>query len=95
MENCFAFHREKRSSSERKNALEAKIGALEERFKSLASFGQIFDSPCSFGAQASTCTLDCFMFGTSGEVISSATVTRVQTVLRATPLITEKFMDNL
>ena len=40
-----SLHIEKRSSSKREKALEAKIGALEERFKNLMSSGKIMDSP--------------------------------------------------
>jgi hypothetical protein len=43
VENCFAFHPKKRPSSDQKNELVAKIGALEEGFKNLASSGQILD----------------------------------------------------
>ena len=80
VDNYFALHPEKHSSSERENALEAKIGALKERFKILASSGQILNSPSSSKAQASFSTPDYYMFGASGEVVSSAAVTRAQTV---------------
>ena len=80
MENCFALHPEKRPTSERENAMEAKIGALEERFKSVASSGQILDSPSTSGTKASSSTPDYYMFGASGQVVSSAVVTRAQTV---------------
>ena len=42
--------------------MEAKIDALEERFKNLALFGQILDSPSSSGARASFFTPDYYMF---------------------------------
>ena len=88
MDNYFALHPEKRPTLEPEKTLEAKIGALEERFKSLASSGQILDSPTSSGAQASSSTPDYYMFGASGEVMSSAAVTRAHDVLRATPSTT-------
>ena len=50
VENCFAFHPKKCLSSICEKMLEAKIRALEERFKSLASSNQILDSPSSSGA---------------------------------------------
>ena len=75
--------------------LEVKIEALEERFKSLALSDQIFDSPSSFGAQASSSTPDYYMFGASRKVVCSATVIRTQTVLRSTPLTTEETVDSL
>ena len=68
---CFAFHPEKRPSWEQKNMLEAKIA-----FKSLVSSGQILDTPSSPGAQANSSTLDYYIFGASGEVVSSAAVRR-------------------
>jgi hypothetical protein len=80
VENCFALHPEKRPSSDRKKTLETKVGALEERFKNLASSGQILDVPSSSGAQASSSAPDYYMFGASGEVVSSAAVTRAQSV---------------
>ena len=86
MENCFAFHPEKHLSSEQEKTLEVKIGALEERFKSLALSGQILDSPSFFGAQGSSSTPDYYMYGASGEVVSSAAVTQTQTMSQATPL---------
>ena len=69
-----------------KNALEAKIGALEERFKNLASSGQILDLPSSSGAKARSSILDYYMFGALGEVMSSVAVICAQSVSRATPL---------
>ena len=78
--NCFALHAKKRPTLERVKVLEAKVGALEERFKSLASSGQILDSPSSCGAQSSSSTSDYYMFRASGEVVSSAAVTRAQAV---------------
>ena len=80
VENCFVLHPEKRPSTDREKALEAKVGALEERFKNLASSGQISDVPSSSGAQASSSTPDYYMFGASGEVVSSAAVTRAQSL---------------
>ena len=95
MENCFALHLEKRPSSEREKALEAKVGALEERFKSLASSSQILDSPSSFGTQPSSSTPDYYMFGALGEMMSSASVTRAQGVSQATPSTTGESVANL
>ena len=95
VENCFALHPEKRPTSEREKAMEAKIGALEERFKSLASSGQILDSPSTSGTKDSSSTPDYYMFGASGQVVSSAAVTRAQTVSRATPSTTGEPVHNL
>ena len=80
MENFFALNPKKRPSSDRKKALEGNIEALEERFKSLASSGQILDSPFSFGAKASSSILDYYMFRASGEVMNSVALTCAQTV---------------
>jgi hypothetical protein len=95
VENCFVLHPEKCPTSEWKKTMEAKIGALEERFKSLALSGQILDSPSTSGTKASSSTPDYYMFGASGQVVSSAAVTRAQTVSRATPSTTGESMDNL
>ena len=78
-----------------KKALEAKIGALEERFKSLVSSGQILDSPSSSGAQASSSTSDYYMFEASGEVVSFAAVTCAKAVSRATPATTGELVASL
>ena len=75
VENCFALHPDKLHSSEREKTLEVKIVALKERFKNLASFGQILDSPSSFENLASSSTLDYYMFGALGKVGSSAVET--------------------
>ena len=79
MENSFALHPEQHPSSEREKALEAKIGTLEERFKSLVN----------------SSTPYYYMFRASGEVMSSAAVIRAQTVLRATASTTGESVDNL
>ena len=94
VENCFALHPEKRPSTDRKK-LEAIVGAFEERFKNLASSGQISDVPSFFGARASYFTLDYYMFGASREVVSSTAVTRVQSVSRATPTTTGEAVESL
>ena len=65
-----------------------KIGALEERFKSLASSGQILDSPSTSRTKANSFTQEYYMFGTLGKVVSFAAVARAQTVSRATPATT-------
>ena len=88
VDNCFALHLDKRSTSEREKTLEAKIGALEERFKSLASSSQNLDSLSFSRAQASFSTSDYYMFGASGEVVSSAATTRAQALSQATPSTT-------
>jgi hypothetical protein len=75
--------------------LEAAIDALEDRFKNLTSSGQILDLLSSSEAKASISTLDYYMFGASGEVVSSAAVTRVQSVSRATPSIIKEFVESL
>ena len=75
--------------------METKIEAFEERFKSLASSGQTLDSSSSSAPQASSSTLDYYMFGASGEVVSSATVTQAQTVSRATPSTIGESVDKL
>ena len=95
MKNCFILNLEKRPSFNRKKTLKAGIGALEERFKSLASSGQILDSPSSSSTKASSSTTYYYMFGASGEVVSSATVTRAQSVSRATSSTTRESMDSL
>ena len=95
MKNVFAFHPEKRPTSEREKAIEAKIGALKEKFKSLVSSDQILDSPSTSGTKASSSTPYYYMSGASEQVVSSAAVRRVQTVSRATPPTTRKSMDNL
>jgi hypothetical protein len=68
--------------------LEVKVGALKERFKNLASFGQILDVPSSSEAQFSFSAPDYYMFETSGEMVSSVAVTRAQSVSRTTPSTT-------
>ena len=80
VDNCFALHPEKRPTLEREKTLEAKIGALEERFRSLAS---------SSGAQVSSSTPNYYMFGASGEVVSSAALSQV------TPSTTEESVTSL
>ena len=95
VQNCFILHQEKRHFSKREKMLEAKIGALEKRFKNLALSDQILDSPSSSGAQASSSTLDYYVFKASGEVVSSAAVTRAQIVSRARPSTTGESVDNL
>jgi hypothetical protein len=80
VENCFALHPEERPSSDRKKTLETKVGAFEERFKNLASSGQILDVPSSFGTQVSSSAPDYYIFGASRKVVSSAAVTRAQSV---------------
>ena len=76
VENCFALHLEKCLYFDWEKMLEAKIGALEERFKSLALSSQILDSLSSSEATASSSTPNYYMFGTWGEVVNSAAVTR-------------------
>ena len=95
MEDYFALHPEKQPYSDREKTMEAKIGALEERFKNLASSGQILDSPSSSGAQLSSLTLDYYMCGALGEVVSSAAVTRAQSISRAKPSTARKFVESL
>ena len=95
VQNCFALHPKKLSSLEWGKTLEAKIGALEKMFKRLASSGQILNSPSSSVAQVSSFISDYYMFETSGEVVSSAAVTRAQTVSRTTSLTTRESMENL
>ena len=89
VDNYFALHPDKCRTLEEEKTIEIKIGALEERFKSLVSSGQILDSPSSSGAQASSSTLDYYMFGALGEVVSSAAVSQ------ATPLTTGELVANL
>ena len=94
MKNRFALHPTK-YFSELENALEAKIGALKERFKNLASSDQILDSPSSSEAKASSSTADYYIFKASREVVSSAAVTRTQSVPRATPSTIGESVDSL
>ena len=61
----------------------------------MAASGQILDSPSSCGAQVNSSTPNCHMFGTSGEVVSSVAVTRVQTISRATPSTTKELVNSL
>ena len=68
--------------------MEAKLGDLEEKFKSLASSGQILDSPAPSRAKASSFTPDYYMLRALGEVVSSAAVTHAQSMSRATSPIT-------
>ena len=75
--------------------LKAKIGELEEKLKSLASSGQILDSPSSFEAKASSSTPDYYVFGASGEVVISVVVTPAQFVSRATPSTIGESVDSV
>ena len=68
---------------------------LEERFKNLASSGQILGLPSSSKAKASSSTLYYYMFGASGEVVNFAEVTHAQAVSRATSFTRGDFVDNL
>lgn len=95
VENYFALHPDKRPSTNREKAWEAKVGALEERFKNLAASGQISNVPSSSGTQASSSTSDYYMFGASGEIVSSAAVTRAQSVSRAMPPTTGEVVESL
>lgn len=56
--------------------LEAKFGALEERFKNLASSGQILESLAPLEAIASSSTTDYYMFKALVELVNLAVVTR-------------------
>lgn len=62
MENCFDLYLEKRPSFEQKKTLEAKIGALEERFKKLASFVQFLKLSAPSKTKGSSFTPDYYMF---------------------------------
>ena len=53
-ENCFILHPKKRPASEKEKALEAKIAALEAKFKTVASLGQVTGSGVSPSARAHT-----------------------------------------
>ena len=81
--------------SQRERGLEAKIGALKERFKNLASSGQILDLPAPSGAHANSLIINYYMFGTSGEVIGSTAVARAKFVSRATPSTTTESVESL
>lgn len=94
-DNCFVLHPEKQPSSALEKVLEVKIGTLGERIENLASSSQILDPQVPSRVYASSFTLDYYMLGTSREVVSSATVTRAQSVSRATPPTTEGSIDNL
>ena len=54
----------------------------------------IFDSPCSSGVKAIYCTLDYYMFKTSKDAVSYATVTRAQSVPQAMPSTIWKSMES-
>lgn len=56
---------------------------LEERFKNLASSGQILDSPSSSKANVSSFFLDYHMFGVLEKMMSSEAMTCAQSVSRA------------
>ena len=58
VEYCFALHLEKTSIFHARKALETKLEALEERFKNLASSGQILESPIPPEAKVSLSTPD-------------------------------------
>ena len=83
-ENCFILHPEKRPASEKEKALEAKIAALEAKFKTVASLGQVTGSGVSPSARAHTFGSDVYMFGASGEM-AAAVATRAQTL--ANPVV--------
>lgn len=76
-DNCFILHPEKRPSSTREKELEAKIGALEEKFKTLASLDQVIDPHIASGAKIGPSTPNYYMHGASGEVMDSMATTRV------------------
>jgi hypothetical protein len=83
VENCFALYLDKRPSTDQEKALEAKVGALEEN---LTSSGQISDVPSSSRAQARSSTPDYYMFGASGQIMSSTAVTVVARVFSISQL---------
>ena len=56
---------------------------LEFGFKNLASSSQILESPAPPGTKASLSTLDYYMFGALGEVVSLAVVTTSSTTRRS------------
>lgn len=60
--------------------LEAKLGALEERFKNLTSSDHILESLAPFRAKATSFIHDYYMFEASREVVNLADVTRAQSV---------------
>ena len=74
--------------------MEAKIEALEEKFKSLASSGQILDLPSSSVAQANSSILDYYMFGASGEVVSSAVVSQATLLTTRESVASLRARDN-
>ena len=69
-DHCFILHPEKQPLSAWEKAMEAKLGDLEEKFKSLASSGQILTSSAPSGAKASSSTPHYYMLGAFGEVVS-------------------------
>jgi hypothetical protein len=75
--------------------LEVKISTLEEKFKKLALSDQILDVPSSSGPKANSSTPDYYMFRVSGEMVSSAAVTRAQSVSRATLPTTGDYVESL
>ena len=72
--------------------METNFGALEERFKNLASSGQMLELPAPPRTKASLSTFNYYMFGASGEVVSLVVVTRTQSVSQATPLTTRELV---
>lgn len=78
--NCVILHPDKRPVSEKEKALDAKIAALETKFKTVASLGQVTESKVSPSAQAHTLDPEVYMFGASGEM-AAAVATRAQTLV--------------
>ena len=94
-QNYFAIHPQKQHFSERVKMLEAKLGALEKRFKNLASSGRILESLAPLGAKASLSTPFYYIFRTLEEVMSLTAVTYAQSVSQATSSTTKEFVEIL
>lgn len=72
-----------------------KNSALEENFKNLDSSSQILDSLAPSEIEASSSILDCYMFGASRNMVSSAIMICIQSVSQTTPSATRESMKSL
>lgn len=92
-DHCFILHPDKRPASEKEKALEAKIAALEAKFKTVASLGQVTESRVTSSAGTSTSAPDIYMFGASGQMVAAA-ATRAQTSAKAVAPTTDEPQDS-
>jgi hypothetical protein len=92
-DHCFILHPDKRPASEKEKALEAKIAALEAKFKTVASLGQVTESRVTSSAGTSTSAPDIYMFGASGQMVAAA-ATRAQTSAKIVAPTTDEPQDS-